>query len=146
MNKQTVTRRRYPWDPPDELVRDRQRLRSLKVRVDKMESEQFDREYGGKGGIDCGIYDYVKILKLNGVQTFESCEGGPGHSYPEPTVSFHGTPSAGWRALEICFNHGLPVMDLRRVWSVTDRVDVNGAYWHVTFRTKYKKGKNSCGR
>jgi hypothetical protein len=27
----------------------------------------------------------VNILAENGIETFESCEGGEGHSYPEPT-------------------------------------------------------------
>ncbi len=28
----------------------------------------------------------VEVLRAAGVETFESCEGGAGHSYPEPTV------------------------------------------------------------
>src|SRR6266540_3788315 len=38
-------------------------------------------------------------LQTCGIETFESCEGGPGHAYPEPTIRFQGTPEAGWRAL-----------------------------------------------
>jgi hypothetical protein len=45
--------------------------------------------------IDPGIRREVKILWENGIETFESCEGGRGHSFPEPTVRFHGGQSEG---------------------------------------------------
>lgn len=39
-------------------------------------------------GLDSGISDYVHKLMKHGVETFESCEGGEGHCFPEPTVRF----------------------------------------------------------
>ena len=36
--------------------------------------------------LDAGIAQAVVALRAGGVETFESCEGGPGHAYPEPTV------------------------------------------------------------
>ena len=39
-----------------------------------------------------GIRRAVEILQRFGIETFESCEGGIGHSYTEPTVKFYGTP------------------------------------------------------
>jgi len=51
--------------------------------------------------LDPGIARYVEVLRLAGVETYESCQGGPdperpdrGHAYPEPTVRFHGTQGA----------------------------------------------------
>jgi hypothetical protein len=35
--------------------------------------------------LDPGIAKAVKILNKFGIQTYESCQGGAGHSYPEPT-------------------------------------------------------------
>jgi hypothetical protein len=124
------------WDPPAALKHGRQRLRSLKVQLDEMEAEQFEREYGGDDGIDLGIREYVKLLRLNGIETYESCEGGPGHSYPRPTVAFHGGPYAGWQALSVCLTYGLPVFELRRVWTVQDRNEPTGPHWEITFRRK----------
>jgi hypothetical protein len=40
--------------------------------------------------LDRGIRDQVAALRECGVETFESCEGGPSHAYPEPTVRFYG--------------------------------------------------------
>ena len=30
------------------------------------------------------------ILRENGVETVESCQGGAGHAFPEPTIKFSG--------------------------------------------------------
>ena len=67
------------------------------------------------GELDEGIRTAVERLQAAGVETFESCEGGPDHAFHEPTVRFYGTPEAGWRAVGICFAYGLPVLSLRRV-------------------------------
>jgi hypothetical protein len=93
--------------------------------------------------LDPGIRQIVMILSGNGVETYESCAGsGPhgqgwprghsAHSYPEPTVAFHGNFAAGLHALEVAINHGLPVSELRRVWSIQNGEPV-GPTWHMTF-------------
>jgi hypothetical protein len=84
--------------------------------------------------LDKGIARAVLILDAAGVETFESCEGGPRHAFPEPTVRFHGTPAAGWTALGVCLDNGLPIVHLRRVWDVLDGHEPHGAYWEVVFR------------
>ena len=86
--------------------------------------------------IDKGIVKAVHILRENGINTFESCEGGAGHSYKEPTVAFTGTPEAGWRAVSICIAHGLPVLHLHRTWSLLDGIEPNGPTWQLVFRRK----------
>jgi sugar phosphate isomerase/epimerase len=88
------------------------------------------------GKLDKGIRRAVEILMACGIETFESCEGGPGHSYTEPTVSFYGTPEAGWRALSVCLAHGLPIAQLRRAWNVLDANEPTGPHWEITFREK----------
>lgn len=85
------------------------------------------------GRLDGGICRAVERLQEAGIETFESCEGGEGHAYPEPTVAFHGVPEAGWRALAVCFALGLPVASLRRVWNVLDRNEPTGPHWEITF-------------
>lgn len=36
--------------------------------------------------LDPGIAGAVRVLMVAGIHTFESCEGGAGHAYPEPTI------------------------------------------------------------
>src|SRR4051812_8626442 len=88
------------------------------------------------GQLDPGIERAVRLLQQHGIETYESCEGGPGHSYPEPTIRFHGVPEAGWRALAVCFAHGLPVAELRRVWVILDGHEPTGPKWELVFARK----------
>ena len=87
----------------------------------------------GIPGLDPGIAEAVEILRTAGVETFESCQGGEGHAYPEPTVRFSGQIAAGWHALGVCLDYGLPVHTLRRIWSIDDYAPT-GPYWEVVFR------------
>jgi hypothetical protein len=88
------------------------------------------------GRLDSGIKNGVERLRACGIETFESCEGGPGHAYTEPTIRFHGTPEAGWRALGICLAYGFPVLCLRRVWYVQDANEPTGPDWEIVFRKR----------
>lgn len=90
------------------------------------------------GQIDPGIRQAVERLQAHAIETCESCEGGAGHAYPEPTVAFYGTPEAGWRALGICLAYGLPVRSLRRVWDVLDVNEPTGPHWEITFRRRLR--------
>jgi hypothetical protein len=45
--------------------------------------------------LDPGIRDVVAALDAEGIETFESCEGGDGHAFSEPTVRFHGEAGEG---------------------------------------------------
>jgi hypothetical protein len=82
--------------------------------------------------LDEGIREIVVTLLANGVETFESCEGGRGHSFPEPTVRFEGASSEGLRALAVALENGLPVARLRRTWGVVDGM-IHGPWWEMIF-------------
>lgn len=82
--------------------------------------------------LDTAIRPLVEALQEEDVETFESCQGGPGHAYPEPTVRFHGDTSEGFRALAAAMRLGLPVVELRRVWPVNDG-EPTGPWWELTF-------------
>lgn len=82
--------------------------------------------------LDAGVAGAVKILRAAGVETFESCEGGAGHAYPETTVRFEGDPADGLAALSVAMGHGLPVSELRRVWYMQDG-EPTGPVWELTF-------------
>ena len=81
----------------------------------------------GEMPIDKGILPAVEILNENGFETFESCEGGEGHAYCEPTVRFFGTEFDLIRAYELCNAHGLLVAEVKRVYrKCTIHYDKNG--------------------
>ena len=82
--------------------------------------------------LDKGIKKEVEILNENGIETFASCQGGNGHSYPEPTVRFHGDISEGFKAFDIALKNGLNVIGLKRVWDIVDKEPL-GAWWEMTF-------------
>lgn len=90
------------------------------------------RELDFEPPLDAGIRDIVVALIANGIETFESCEGGQGHSYPWPTVRFEGGSAEGLRALAVALENGLPVESLRRTWGVLDGT-IHGPWWEMTF-------------
>jgi hypothetical protein len=92
----------------------------------KRTAEDFDSP------LDPGIASAVIALDAAGVETFESCQGGPGHAYPEPTVRFHGNQAEGLRALAVAMNAGLRVSALRRTWPILDG-GTTGPWWELTF-------------
>lgn len=71
-------------------------------------------------GLDELIMPAVKVLRDHGFKTFESCQSGPGHCFPEPTVRFEGTEFDLIRAYDICESYGLPVWEVRRVYRKTE--------------------------
>ena len=82
--------------------------------------------------LDDGIKDAVLVLRDHGIETIESCQGGQGHVYPEPTVRFVGGKEEGYRALSVALKHNLKVLELRRVWPVIDH-EPTGPFWDLTF-------------
>lgn len=78
----------------------------------------------------------MRTLQAAGVETFESCEGGRGHAFPEPTVRFHGGAHEGLRALAAAMDAALPVTALRRVWSMIDG-EATGPSWELTFSPSF---------
>jgi hypothetical protein len=85
--------------------------------------------------IDSGIRRAVLILRSEGIETFESCEGGEGHCFPEPTIRFHGNNGEGFKALSVALTYGLPVLALRRTYCVVDN-EPTGPYWEIVLRNK----------
>ena len=85
--------------------------------------------------LDEGIAPMVNLLRGASIETFESCEGGEGHAYPEPTIRFHGDRSEGFRALAVALQNGLNVESIRRVWPIIDG-EPTGPWWEITFIAK----------
>lgn len=87
-------------------------------------------------GLDPLIGPALRVLRRVGVETFESCDGGTGHAYPEPTVRFHGQRPEGFRALAAVSaaeaEIGLRVYTLRRLWRMEDG-EPTGPWWEIAF-------------
>ncbi len=83
--------------------------------------------------LDPGIAPYVDVLDAHGIETYESCQGGKGHSYPEPTVRFFGAPGKGFHAVQVAIEHGLPVRQLNRFWTVNGASEPEGPNWELVF-------------
>ena len=81
--------------------------------------------------LDEGIRAFVECLVGSGIETFESCQGGNGHAYTEPTVRFHGHRAEGYRAVAVALGAGFKVKELRRVWPLLDG-ELTGPYWEMT--------------
>jgi hypothetical protein len=109
------------WADPNPL----RRLRELIVLMNK--------EYDPP--LDPGIKQAVELLQTAGIETYESCEGGPGHSYKEPTIRFYGGRSEGFKALAVALENNLPVSALRRTWSINDD-EPTGPTWEIVFWRK----------
>lgn len=103
------------------------------VRIHVLDSQPVSAE-AYDSPLDPGIEGAVLALAAGGIETFESCQGGPGHAFPEPTVRFHGDSVEGYKALAVALRAGLRVLDLRRVWPVIDG-EPTGPWWELTFRT-----------
>jgi len=82
--------------------------------------------------LDKGIEKFVLLLRENGIEKYESCQGGEGHAYSSPTICFYGDKSEGFRALAIALQNGLPIADLNRTWNIIDG-EPNGPNWKITF-------------
>lgn len=100
------------------------------------------RQVGQKSGpsrddwlasLDPGVARYVDVLDAAGIETYESCEGGEGHSYAEPAMRFYGERGQGFRALAIALQHGFPVRALRRIWTVDEDGHPHGPNWELVF-------------
>ena len=84
--------------------------------------------------LDAGIRFAVRVLHAAGFETCQSCQGGKGHSYAEPTVEMVATAhdARGFGALEALCDYGLPVSSIAITWPVCDGVPFE-KNWRITF-------------
>lgn len=82
--------------------------------------------------LDEGIARYVEVLNAEGIETFESCQGGAGHAVDRPMVRFAGNQAQGIEALGIALRHRFPVAELRRSWPILDG-EPTGPHWELVF-------------
>lgn len=84
--------------------------------------------------LDRGIRFAVRVLHAAGIETCQSCQGGKGHPYPEPTVELvaGGDDAKGFAALAALRSYGLPVASIALVWRVENSTPFE-KNWSITF-------------
>jgi hypothetical protein len=102
-----------------------------KFAPDRFEDGRLDPSYS----LDPGIRHYVLVLRSQCVDTCQSCQGGPGHCYLEPTIEFRSGKGDGPRAVGAALAYDLPVAELRREWKIRDG-EMHGPIWAMTFRVR----------
>lgn len=84
--------------------------------------------------IDVGIRFAVRILHAAGIETCQSCEGGPGHAYDRPTIDLPaGNRADGFAALAALASYGLDVLDVAILWPVISGLP-SERIWRITLR------------
>jgi hypothetical protein len=100
---------------------------SMPIRTKMREAKDYD-------DIDRGIVFAVKVLHAAGIATCQSCQGGEGHCYPEPSVDLVAGPSDsdGFAALAALRDYGLPVSRVMLVWDIQNGLPYS-KLWRITF-------------
>jgi len=94
-----------------------------KSRSDRLSGAPLHTKYRTEefySGLDAGIRFAVRVLHAAGLDTCQSCQGGDGHSYLEPSVDMDacGDGADGFAALAALNAYGLEVSAVSIVWNV----------------------------
>jgi len=89
--------------------------------------------------LDQGIIAAVHALADYGVETFSSCQAGPGHGAMMPEVLFRGGEHAGLWAVWLLETQGFKVQSLARYWDL-DHGLPREPFWQVWLRTTEPTG------
>ena len=120
-----TTRAKTP--PPD--------TRSIYERItiaearERLRSTKFEPPWGN---LDPLISPIVRVFYEEGAETYESCQGGPGHPFPCPTIRFFGGVSEGLRLVSIALAYDLNPTGLSRIYDIVDK-ELVGPRWEMTF-------------
>ena len=82
--------------------------------------------------LDPLIRPYVRALYEAGFDTYESCQGGEGHSAAAPFIRFKGNHHVGFKALALAIDREWPVIELARFWHIMPEGPV-GPDWQMRF-------------
>lgn len=84
--------------------------------------------------IDPEIVPALHALADYEIDTFSSCQGGPGHTCEAPEILFHGDENAGLYAVWLLEAQGFRVWNLSRVWDL-DHGLPRVPFWCVQMRS-----------
>ena len=94
-----------------------------------------------KTHLEEGIAEAVLFLRAHGVETMWSCEGGPGHACPEPTIRFDAQLAEAFEAYAICERFNWPLHSLRCVWDIGFMGEPCGPVWELVFTPPVERGR-----
>lgn len=85
--------------------------------------------------LDPGIRFAVRVLHADDIDTCQSCQGGKGHSYPEPSIDMvAGSDDAeGFAAVAALQRYGLPIRSVSLVWEISHSGTPYEKLWRITF-------------
>lgn len=85
--------------------------------------------------LDKGIRFAVKVLHAHGIETGQSCQGGKGHSYNDPTIdlSTSDTGTEIFSAFDVLNQYGLPVSNISLVWETGGHKLLSERIGRITF-------------
>lgn len=85
----------------------------------------------GPDALDDGIIKVVRVLRKAGIDTFNSCQGGPGCRFDRSVVWFNGDIDEGFRAEKILMDAGFKVYQIAHFWHT--RQNMKCPYWEISF-------------
>ena len=94
------------------------------------------------GAIDPLIRPLVRLLRDNGIETTESCQGGEGHGDGWPWITFRGGEGDGRRAMYLADR----VWMMERCWEVVNGKLAGTSFWRMKLYPLRKAGEESHAR
>jgi hypothetical protein len=93
--------------------------------------------------LDPGIRFAVRVLHATGFETCQSCQGGKGHAYLEPSIDAVATAddATGFGALAALRDYGLPVSALAIIWPVRNGLPYE-KLWRIAFARTMEERAN----
>ncbi len=85
--------------------------------------------------LDPGIRDAVAALRRRGIKTVDSCQGGEGHAWIWPVVSFEASEDDAMGAFRFLIESGFPADRLHKAWHHCPDCypELSGPVWEVIF-------------
>lgn len=94
--------------------------------------------------LDEGIRFAVRALHAAGFDTCQSCEGGEGHAYDNPTVDLlvGANDAIGFGAVSTLVGYGLPVSTVSQVWNLDKLGRPYESVWRIEFARTFPERAN----
>lgn len=110
----------------------REREREGHIRTMMMPDEWYSK-------LDEGIRFPVRVLHAaGGIETCQSCQGGEGHAYHDPTIDVVAASddAKGFRALDALVDYNIEVASVALVWPVSNGMPAE-KLWRITLKKAY---------
>lgn len=96
------------------------------------------------GTLDERIRDAVMVLREAGVDTFASCQGGPGHMFRLPTIRFQGDEWAARLAIRVLAKNGYAADEVRHYLADEYLSKLSDEFWEITLAPEITQARLSA--